>query len=301
MNNRNLLALSALAAALALLNGCASAPKPVAPPVESTSDAGEPDLVAQLRERMAAGTLQRQEKPEDKQPSVAADDTSRSPVMTIDAGKQQAVMAVASDYARALGMMDAGQDTDALALLEAIATRAPSLSGPLVNQGVILLRQKQYADAEARLLKALEINARNPYGYNLLGIALREQGKFANARAAYESALGLDPNYAKAHFNLGVLADLYEQDLPRALTHYERYQALQSKPDPAVANWIIDLQKRTGVYKVPPPAPVQEAPAETAPNDTAPQAVETPGADNPAGPAVSPDTATPTATTGDGA
>lgn len=301
MNNRNLLALSALAAALALLNGCASAPKPVAPPVESTSDAGEPDLVAQLRERMAAGTLQRQERPEDKQPSVAADDTSRSPVMAIDAGKQQAVMAVASDYARAMGMMDAGQDTDALALLETIATRAPALSGPLVNQGVILLRQKQYAEAEARLVKALAINARNPYGYNLLGIALREQGKFANARAAYESALGLDPNYAKAHFNLGVLADLYEQDLPRALTHYERYQALQSKPDPAVANWIIDLQKRTGVYKAPPPAPVQEAPAETAPNDTAPQAVETPGADNPAGPAASPDTATPTATTGDGA
>lgn len=300
MNNRNLLAVSALAAALALLSGCASAPKPAIPTAEAPSDAGEPDLVAQLRERMAAGTLQRQDKPEDKQPSVAADDTSRSPVMAVDAGKQQAVMAVAADYARAMGMMDTGQDAEALELLRTIAAKAPALSGPLVNQGVILLRQKQYADAETQLLKALEINARNPYGYNLLGIALREQGKFANARSAYESALALDPDYAKAHFNLGVLADLYEQDLPRALTHYERYQALQSKPDPAVANWIIDLQKRTGVYKAPPPAPVpavQEAPADATPDDTS-----APPADGaPAEPSPSPETAAPGTTPGDGA
>lgn len=300
MNNRNLLAVSALAAALALLSGCASAPKPAIPTAEAPSDAGEPDLVAQLRERMAAGTLQRQDKPEDKQPSVAADDTSRSPVMAVDTGKQQAVMAVAADYARAMGMMDTGQDAEALELLRTIAAKAPALSGPLVNQGVILLRQKQYADAETQLLKALEINARNPYGYNLLGIALREQGKFANARSAYESALALDPDYAKAHFNLGVLADLYEQDLPRALTHYERYQALQSKPDPAVANWIIDLQKRTGVYKAPPPAPVpavQEAPADATPDDTS-----APPADGaPAEPSPSPETAAPGTTPGDGA
>lgn len=300
MNNRNLLAVSALAAALALLSGCASSPKPAIPTAEAPSDAGEPDLVAQLRERMAAGTLQRQDKPEDKQPSVAADDTSRSPVMAVDAGKQQAVMAVAADYARAMGMMDTGQDAEALELLRTISAKAPALSGPLVNQGVILLRQKQYADAETQLLKALEINARNPYGYNLLGIALREQGKFANARSAYESALALDPDYAKAHFNLGVLADLYEQDLPRALTHYERYQALQSKPDPAVANWIIDLQKRTGVYKAPPPAPVpavQEAPADATPDDTS-----APPADSaPAEPSPSPETAAPGTTPGDGA
>ncbi len=300
MNNRNLLAVSALAAALALLSGCASSPKPAIPTAEAPSDAGEPDLVAQLRERMAAGTLQRQDKPEDKQPSVAADDTSRSPVMAVDAGKQQAVMAVAADYARAMGMMATGQDAEALELLRTISAKAPALSGPLVNQGVILLRQKQYADAETQLLKALEINARNPYGYNLLGIALREQGKFANARSAYESALALDPDYAKAHFNLGVLADLYEQDLPRALTHYERYQALQSKPDPAVANWIIDLQKRTGVYKAPPPAPVpagQEAPADATPDDTS-----APPADGaPTEPSPSPETAAPGTTPGDGA
>jgi tetratricopeptide (TPR) repeat protein len=125
----------------------------------------------------------------------------------------------------------------------------------------ILLKQEKYAEAEKQLRDALAINAKNPYANNLLGIALREQGKFKEAKAAYEAALALDPNYAKAHFNLGVLADLYMQDLPTALSHYERYQGLQSKPDPAVANWIVDLQKRTGVYKAPPrpAAPVAAA------------------------------------------
>lgn len=287
MSIRHTIALSATAAALALLAGCASAPRQSEPAAEQSAGAGEPDLVAQLRERMAAGTLQRQEKTEDKKPSAASDDTSRSPVMAADAMRQQAAMAVSADYSRAIALMNADQDAEALPLLQQISTRTPTFSGPVINQGVILLKQKKFADAEKVLRQALAINARNPYAHNLLGIALREQGKFADARAAYETALGIDPNYAKAHFNLGVLADLYLQDLPLALTHYERYQALQSKPDPAVAKWIIDLQKRTGVYKAPPPAPPAPEPA-AAPADesgeapaTAPQSGGAPDATAP--------------------
>lgn len=300
MNTRKILALSAIAAALALLNGCASTPKQPETRAEAPADTGEPDLVDQLRERMAAGTLQRQEKAEDKKPSAAAEDTSRSPVMSVDTGKQQAAIAVAGDYANAMGLMASGQDAEALGVLKTIAAKAPKFSGPLVNQGVILLRQKQYADAEAQFLKALEINARNPFAYNLLGIALREQGKFGDARAAYETALSIDPNYAKAHFNLGVLADLYQQDLSLALNHYERYQALQSKPDAAVANWIVDLQKRTGVYKAPPPAPVAE-PEPEAPAEADPAEAATPADAAAEETAPAQDTATPTDTTADGA
>lgn len=303
MNTRKILALSAIAAALAMLNGCASTPKQPEAVTEAPADAGEPDLVDQLRERMATGTLQRQEKAEDKKPSAAAEDTSRSPVMSVDAGKQQAAMAVASEYANAMGLMASGQDAQALGVLQAISAKAPKFSGPLVNQGVILLRQKQYAAAEAKLLQALDINARNPFAYNLLGIALREQGKFGDARAAYETALSIDPNYAKAHFNLGVLADLYQQDLSLALNHYERYQALQSKPDPAVANWIVDLQKRTGVYKAPPPppAPVVEPEPEEAPAEANTTDAATPAGEAAEGATPGQGTTNPTDTTADGA
>lgn len=286
--------LSALAAAL-LLAGCASTPKAPAPTGEvAPAESNEPDLVAQLRERMASGNLQRQEKTEDRKPSEATADTSKSPVVNTDISKQQAAMAVAGDYAKALGLMSADKDDEALALMQKIATKAPQFSGPLVNQGVIQLKQKKYAEAQKSLEDALKINARNPYAFNLLGIALREQGKFADAKAAYESALAIDPNYARAHFNLGVLADLYMQDLPLALSHYERYQTLQSKPDPAVSNWIVDLQKRSGVYKAPVAAPLPPAASDTTEDPStadagAPAAEATaPAADAAAAPAADP-------------
>lgn len=274
MSIRKTLALSALTTSILLMSACASAPKqaPATEP-ELQGVSTEPDLVAELRERMAAGTLQRQEKKDDKKPSAATEDTSQSPTVAVDAARQQAALSVASDYARATRLMADNQDAEAMALLQAIVAKTPTLSGPVVNQAVILLKQKNYVDAEKQLRRSLTINNRNPYAHNLLGIALREQGKFAEARAAYEAALSIDPNYAKAHFNLGVLADLYLQDLPFALGHYERYQALQDKPDPAVANWIIDLQKRTGVYKAPPP-PVP-VPADTIDTDTEQSAPET--------------------------
>src|SRR6218665_1821109 len=251
MSIKNTFALSALTAAL-FLAGCASTPKQTAPAdavdAGAAAESNEPDLVAQLRERMAAGTLQRQEKTEDRQPSEATADSSRSPVVAVDAAKQQAAAAVGADYAKALGLMSAGKDADALAILKAVANKAPQFSGPLVNEGLIYLRQQKYADAEKVLHNAIQVNARNPFAFNLLGVALREQGKFPDAEAAYDSALAIDPNYAKAHFNLGVLADLYMQDLPLALGHYQRYQTLQGKPDPVVATWIIDLKTRTGTY-----------------------------------------------------
>lgn len=266
---------SALAAAIALallLGGCASAPQKS---VETAAvpESNEPDLVAQLRERMAAGNLPRKAKTAPTGPIAATGDTSSAPTVKVDPAKQQAAMAVGADYARSLSLMKAGGDAEALALLRQIGDKVPQFSGPLVNQGVILLRQQKYAEAEKALRAALKANPGSPYAHNLLGIALREQGKFTDAKAAYQAAIALDPGYAKAHFNLGVLADLYMQDLTLALSHYEKYQSLQSKPDPAVANWIIDMQKRTGVYKAPPrPAPVQPVatPDEPAASDAAP-------------------------------
>ncbi|MES2918267.1 MAG: tetratricopeptide repeat protein [Pseudomonadota bacterium] len=258
----------AVAALALLLGACSTAPKST--PEAALPESNEPDLVAQLRERMAAGNLQRKAKVEQPGSTAVAGDTSSAPKVSIDPALQLAAQAVAPDYARATGLMQAGNDAEALALLRDIATRAPRFAGPLLNQGVILLRQQKHAEAEAVLREALKANPASPFAQNLLGIALRQQGKFSDARAAYTAALALDPDYARAHFNLGVLLDMYLQELPQALRHYERYQALQSKPDPAVANWIVDLQKRTGVYKAPPrpaptPVPAAEGDAESAP------------------------------------
>ena len=74
---------------------------------------------------------------------------------------------------------------------------------------------------------------------------LRRQGKFAEAESSYTRALDSDPDYALAHYNLGILNDLYFRRLDIALLHYEAYQALAGE-DKQVARWIADLKRRLG-------------------------------------------------------
>lgn len=61
---------------------------------------------------------------------------------------------------------------------------------------------------------------------------------------SYESAIRIDENYAPAHYNLAVLADLYLHDPVLALKEFETYQTLLPEPDKKVNGWIIELQRR---------------------------------------------------------
>lgn len=168
-------------------------------------------------------------------------------------------------FAQALQSIRKGELDKALIMLQSLSAQYPQLSGPLVNQGLVYWKQENYEDAQAVLGQALTVNVSNPYAHNLLGLVLREQGKFAEARQHYEAALQLDPQYARAHFNLGVLAELYLQDLPLALNHFRAYQSLQKEPDQTVSNWVIDLQRR---------APAAAPPAALASPDVANPAQE---------------------------
>ena len=55
---------------------------------------------------------------------------------------------------------------------------------------------------------------------NQQGMLLRRNGKFIEAEAAYLKAVTASPDYALAHYNLGVLNELYLQRLDVALQHF---------------------------------------------------------------------------------
>ncbi|MCK0152331.1 tetratricopeptide repeat protein [Alcanivorax sp. S6407] len=148
------------------------------------------------------------------------------------------------EYARALQTRMAGNTQQALVMFQSLAERYPQLSGPWLNVALIRMEQEKFPEAEQAFRKCLAVNDANPYAHNGLGLALREQGKFDEARSHYQQALTLDPKYARAHFNLAVLGELYLQDLNLALTHFRAYQNLQKQADSNVANWIVDLENR---------------------------------------------------------
>ena len=234
-----------------LLAACASAPKtPETVIPTTTGESSELDLEKMAKERAAQGLTARKADAQEANKNIS-DSSQELQLMTVSDELKALAAPVANDYQQAIVLLKANQLDEAFALLETVHQKAPQLAGPLLNQALIHVQRQQYKEAATLLEKAITGNSKNPYAYNLQGFVYRQLGQFKNARTAYETALQLSPNYAKAHFNLGVLAELYLQELPLALAHFEAYQKTQKSEDATVAKWIIDLQKRTGVYKPP--------------------------------------------------
>jgi Flp pilus assembly protein TadD len=147
-------------------------------------------------------------------------------------------------YDQALAHLKAGRNKEAEQALLALAQRAPELSGPHANLGIVYHRTGRTKEAIEALNRAIRLNPRRAVYYNELGIVYRQEGKFDDARRAYRKALDADPDYALAHLNIAILYDLYLQDPKEALPHYQRYQQLLPAEDGVVAKWIIELERR---------------------------------------------------------
>lgn len=161
-----------------------------------------------------------------------------------DPEHEKQAKAARADFDRALTEMKKGNLDAALTQFRQLSNQYPALAGPVVNQA-ILLRKKGQLDAAHELLQnGLLTHGRNPYYLNLLGIYSREKGQFKKARTSYESAIRIDPRYARAHYNLAVLADLYLHDPALALGEFQTYQGLLAEPDPKVAGWIKEIERR---------------------------------------------------------
>lgn len=120
----------------------------------------------------------------------------------------------------------------------------PELGGPHANLGVIYRAANRLPEALAEFTQAVRLSPKQPIYLNQLGVTYRLLGQFEKAREAYENAIALDANYAKAILNLGVLHDMYLSDGKRALALYIRYLALMPNGDVAVTKWVAELKNR---------------------------------------------------------
>lgn len=156
--------------------------------------------------------------------------------------------AVQRDYDAAVAALSAGQHKAALRQFEHFVQAYPHSPGAWVNLALVQLTLEQPESALLSVERAVAIDGDYAPALNQLGVIKRQQGDFAAAEQAWLRATEVHPEYAYAWYNLGVLYDLYLQDLPAALEHYQRYQDLSGSAgrDETVARWIADIENRLG-------------------------------------------------------
>ena len=146
-------------------------------------------------------------------------------------------------FEQAAAIMAAGDLVDAELRFREFLRRYPDYPGAHVNLAIIHIYNGDEAAAQADLDTALALNPNHPAALNQQGMLFRRNGKFIEAEAAYLKAVTASPDYALAHYNLGVLNELYLQRLDDALENFEQYQLLVGD-DKQVEKWIIDLRRR---------------------------------------------------------
>lgn len=122
----------------------------------------------------------------------------------------------------------------------------PQYPGNWANLAIVQYRKEQFEESLASLVQSLEIKSDFCPSFKLKGLVERELGKFQEAETSYLAAAGCDPQDANVRYNLGILYDLYMNDLPKALEQYQLAQSLMPEKDENMAVWIPDLQRRSG-------------------------------------------------------
>lgn len=143
----------------------------------------------------------------------------------------------------ALEAIEAGELERGIAILEALAEESPEVATLHIDLGIAYQRAEEFEAAADALERALALHATHPVALNELGIVMRRQGRFDEARLHYEAILDRHPDFHHARKNLAILCDLYLRDLECALRHYERYAEAVPGDDQAPI-WIADLRNR---------------------------------------------------------
>jgi tetratricopeptide (TPR) repeat protein len=175
-----------------------------------------------------------------------------------------------SEFARALTLMRGSDATQAILEMQVLTQSYPDLSGPYANLGVLHRNANQLAESEAALAKATERAPWDAQTWTEYGLTLRQAGKFAEARAAYEHAVKANPSYAPAHRNLGVLLDLFLEDPVTAQSELETYKTLTGEDKP-VTGWLAELRARNKVRAPSPDAAPEPVPAPEPATESAPK------------------------------
>ena len=147
-------------------------------------------------------------------------------------------------YQKAISSAINGNNEVAIGQFRELVELNPEYKKAYTNLGLVLLQNQQQAEAKQAFLNAIKQDKSDAIAYNHLAIIQRNEGLFKPAMDNYTKAIEADPDYANAYLNLGILLDIYFQDLPRALEHYQKFQQLTNNKNEKVEKWVLDIKRR---------------------------------------------------------
>jgi len=180
---------------------------------------------------------------------LACSSAPKKPVIVIDQTQTKVVPVLSAEekasYQEALKLMSEESYAQAEVLFNALVEKQPELTGAYVNLGVIKKNAKQLEPAKKLFLKALEINPNYIDALLQQALIFQDSGEFTKAEDLLRRAEAIQPDHPLVNYNLGVLYELYLQDYPLAIKHYERYVSVSKAEDvEIVKRWIQLLERK---------------------------------------------------------
>ncbi|PLY03604.1 MAG: hypothetical protein C0623_00885 [Desulfuromonas sp.] len=202
--------------AILVLSGCAGTSGPSAPLPESPSVRPDSDTVSRLKEGRIGFFI---------------------------ADKGQYNVNQRDLFVLGVDALNTGAYDVAVDCFKAIVKAAPTQTAPYLNLAIAYIRSGQDDRAVAPLKKVLDKVAGHPLASHEYGLLMRRAGRFNEARDVYEKSLELYPEYYPLHKNLGILCDIYLNDLECASSQYELF--LEAQPeDELVRLWLAEVRGR---------------------------------------------------------
>jgi Tfp pilus assembly protein PilF len=143
-------------------------------------------------------------------------------------------------YNLALALERSGKAAEAESAYRKTLELRPEYTPAALNLGALFYSERRYGEAVTVYRSAVARDPRSVAARNNLAEAYRASGDRANARREFETVLKENPDYAPAHYGLGVLFDDDQGDRRRAAEHYRRYLALAPSASDAdeVRHWL---------------------------------------------------------------
>ena len=131
-----------------------------------------------------------------------------------------------------------------VSMLENQVASSPRDAQAYLRLGVAYRHVERFDEALQVFEQAVSLSELPYVARNEIGILHRAQGNFEQAERVYLSILGEAPDFFDAHFNLGILYDLYLRRPLEAQKHYQAYINNAPEADERVQKWLVDLERR---------------------------------------------------------